>query len=723
MFSVAFDIDFVPEKSVKHSRILNSTAVESFRACFDPSLLSQTNDVDVLVRVFHSQCASILDDVAPTVTRSARKHNSSPWMNEGVYELRRKRRRAERMWRSSKLEVHRLHLKDLTSELNKSVRDARAAYFASLLSRSKNNPRMLFKIINSIVSPPSPPLPVFSKEDCDSFLAFFVNKVMNVRSSIIPSSSPHVTCPVSPPQLCTFSPVTLKNLKDVVSSMKTSSSPFDVLPTSMLKDVLSTVAPNLLTIFNSSLQAGVFPTFFKQAAVQPLLKKPSLDPASLQNYRPISKTSFESKVLEKLVACQLTKHLTSNNIGDKFQSGLRKHHSTETALLRVSNNILMSSDSGRCSVLVLLDLSAAFDTVDHGILLDRLRDWAGVSGTVLQWFSSYLSERSFSVTVGPFSSDPAPLLCGVPQGSVLAPTLFSIYLLPLGHLISTFPGVSYQCYADDIQLHFSFSPENLQSLSILLDCLAAIEGWMSKNLLQLNAAKTEVLIFAPDSVAARVQEHLGPLKTNIHPSVRNLGVHFDQSMHLDQHVKALCRNSFFHLRNVAKLRSIVSQKELEMAVHAFVSSRIDYCCSLYTCLNQSSLHRLQLVQNAAARLLSRSKKSCHMTPILADLHWLPVSFRIHYRLLLITYKALNGLAPSYIRDLLHDYIPSRSLRSSDQGLLAVPPVRLSTKGGRAFEVVAPRLWNSLPQDMREASSVESFRRQLKTHLFRKAFVL
>ena len=246
---------------------------------------------------------------------------------------------------------------------------------------------------------------------------------------------------------------------------------------------------------------------------------------------------------------------------------------------------------------------------------------------------------------------------------------------------------------------------------------------MSKNLLQLNAAKTEVLIFAPDSVAARVQEHLGPLKTNIHPSVRNLGVHFDQSMHLDQHVKALCRNSFFHLRNVAKLRSIVSQKELEMAVHAFVSSRIDYCCSLYTCLNQSSLHRLQLVQNAAARLLSRSKKSCHMTPILADLHWLPVSFRIHYRLLLITYKALNGLAPSYIRDLLHDYIPRRSLRSSDQGLLAVPPVRLSTKGGRAFEVVAPRLWNSLPQDMREASSVESFRRQLKTHLFRKAFVL
>lgn len=383
----------------------------------------------------------------------------------------------------------------------------------------------------------------------------------------------------------------------------------------------------------------------------------------------------------------------------------------------------MSVDSGKCAVLVLLDLSAAFDTVDHRILLDRLSEWVGVSGSALDWFASYLRERSFAVAVGPFKSHSAPLPCGVPQGSVLAPLLFALYMLPLGLIISNFKGVSYHCYADDIQLYFSFSPNDMLKLNILHECLSAIEDWMASNFLQLNAAKTEVLIIASDCVAARVADHMGSLKRNVRSDIRNLGVNFDQSMHLDKHVKSLTRSCFFHLRNIAKLRSIVSHTELEMSVHAFISSRLDYCNSLFTCLNKSSVDRLQLVQNAAARLLTRSKKSCHITPILASLHWLPVDFRIQYKVLVFTFKALHGLAPGYLCELILPYTTSRSLRSSDQGLLVEPRTRLKTKGDRAFGAVAPRLWNTLPQDLRASASVTSFMRQLKTHLFRQAFGL
>ena len=150
--------------------------------------------------------------------------------------------------------------------------------------------------------------------------------------------------------------------------------------------------------------------------------------------------------------------LNHHKILDKFQSGFRQLHSTETALLRVSNDLLMSSDAGKSSILILLDLSAAFDTVDYSILINRLRDYVGVTGKALEWFSSYLSGRSFAVAVGPHSSDHVPLSCGVPQGSVLGPSLFALYMLPLGRLISSFKGVSYHFYADDIQLYYSFNP-------------------------------------------------------------------------------------------------------------------------------------------------------------------------------------------------------------------------------------------------------------------------
>ncbi len=151
---------------------------------------------------------------------------------------------------------------------------------------------------------------------------------------------------------------------------------------------------------------------------------------------------FISKLFEKVVVKQLIDALNERNLFDKFQSRFRQSHSTETALLRVSNDILLSSDAGRCSILVLLDLSAAFDTVNHCILTDGLRDWVGMSGTALVWFFSYLSGRSFSVSVGTYMSESAALCCGVPQGLVLGPSLFVLYMLPLGPLISRFKGIS-----------------------------------------------------------------------------------------------------------------------------------------------------------------------------------------------------------------------------------------------------------------------------------------
>uniref|UniRef100_A0A669D7L0 Reverse transcriptase domain-containing protein n=1 Tax=Oreochromis niloticus TaxID=8128 RepID=A0A669D7L0_ORENI len=647
---------------------------------------------------------------------------SVPWLNDSIRLIKRNCRKAERLWRKTHLNVHLLYLKDLLASFNNAIRVARAAYFSQLVAKSRGNPKVLFDTITNIITPAPPAAIISSVEDCETFLAFFLEKISNIRKNLSFSASAlSVPTPARPVVLEGFSPVSLPELGKIVSATKLSSCSLDFLPASLFKNVFYSTGPCILTIINTSLASGIVPAYFKTAVIHPLLKKPMLDPSLTSNYRPISKIPLIAKILEKIVAKQLTAVLDKYSIFDKFQSGFRKVHSTETALLRVSNDILLQSDAGKCSVLLMLDLTSAFDTVDHYILLNRLKYWVGVSGTALKWFSSYISERYSTVAVSKYRSSSASLSFGVPQGSVLGPLLFLVYLLPLQHILSPFEDICYHCYADDIQLYISFKPEEASKLQLLNVCLETIKGWMAENFLQLNENKTEVLLCAPDRHIPSIINALGPLSTFVKPSVRNLGIILDPALTLDSHVKSLVRSCFYHLRNISKLSSIISYTELEIVIHAFISSRLDYCNSLFTCLNKGSLERLQIVQNAAARLLTKASKYSHITPLLMQLHWLPVEFRVHFKILVLTFKALQQQAPSYIIELLQPYAPSRSLRSSSQGLLVIPYMRLKTRGDRAFATVAARLWNSLPQDLRSADSLITFKKQLKTHLFKIAF--
>ncbi len=381
------------------------------------------------------------------------------------------------------------------------VKAAKASYFADLISSNKQNSEVVIDTINNIVSAQPPAVPVFSDKGCSNFLWFFVDKAAT------PSlTTPIPALPKRQPILECFLPISLQDLTELVMSMKISSSLLDILPTTLLKKVFSSIGSSLLSIINYSLVSGCVPSLFKQAVVQPLLKKPNLDPSVFSNYQPISKLPFISKILEKVVANQLVTALNKHNIFDKFQSG---EHSTETALLRVSNDIMMASDADKCTILVLLDLRVAFDTVDHSILLDRLRDWVGITGSAFKWFASHLLGRSFSVAVGPRTSKSVPLSCGVPRRSVLGPILFTLYMLPFGDIIRRFNGISYHMYADDLQLYFSFKPD--RTVYVLHDCLSVIKDWMANNFLQLNASKTEVLIVAPNCIVSKLANCIGSL--------------------------------------------------------------------------------------------------------------------------------------------------------------------------------------------------------------------
>ena len=262
------------------------------------------------------------------------------------------------------------------------------------------------------------------------------------------------------------------------------------------------------SIINGFLAQGTCPNFFKQAHVTPILKKSSLDKEVFKNYKPVSNLNFISKILERVVAAQLQTHLDEASLMTAFQSAYRKHHSTESALLNIHNDILLNMAKGSVTALTLLDLSAVFNTIDHTILLDRLNGYYGISELALGWFKSYLSGGTHSVKVGSTLSNPVALQHGVPQGSVLGPILFSLYTNPISSIIQSHSSINYHFYAHDTQLHISLSPANFShSGQKLKNCLNDIQNFMFTNKLKLNPDKTGFILIGSKNNRKQLLPH------------------------------------------------------------------------------------------------------------------------------------------------------------------------------------------------------------------------
>ena len=253
-------------------------------------------------------------------------------------------------------------------------------------------------------------------------------------------------------------------------------------PTWLLKQCQDQLAPVLTTIVNASLSCAEFPNELKKAFLTPLIKKIILDCEIFKNYRPVSNLSFISKHVERVVCVQLIEHLKTNNLYEIFQSAYRQLHSTETALLCVQNDLLQAVDNEGGAIIVLLDLSAAFDTIDHQKLLNLLNQSFGLRGVALKWFESYLKDRTQTVQIGSCTSTPITLRYGVPEDSVLGPILFTMYTTPLGNIIRKH-GLNFHLYADDTQLFISFQPGVSVSKETAISCLEAcikdIKIWMT----------------------------------------------------------------------------------------------------------------------------------------------------------------------------------------------------------------------------------------------------
>ena len=285
-------------------------------------------------------------------------------------------------------------------------------------------------------------------------------------------------------------------------------------------------------------------------------------------------------------------------------------------------------------------------------------------------------------------------------------------------------GVQFHLYADDTQL---YTPVNKDSVCSVKDHIETtveeISEWMSENKLKLNGDKTELISFRkPSTDLLLVNLSVSNSTIVATPTVRNLGFYFDEFLTLTFQISLLCKTCNFILSRIGRVRHLLDIESTKLLIHSLVTSRIDYCNSLYVGLPKKSLTRIQTIQNRAARIVTRSKLRDHITPVLQSLHWLPIESRIHFKIACITFKTIHNCDPHYLHDLLKRYEPPRALRSSGQCLLVQQkPKSLFT--GRAFCYAAPEIWNSLSQETRSADTFACFKVRLKTELFKKAFFI
>lgn len=743
-FLVPFVKDQIkPRNEWRPIRNIRHIDIEHFGNDLKASLESPSVDffnceLNDAVRIFNDTLIKTLDKHAPLIHKHF-KVKRTPFTNAKLLSLRRLRRKFERRYRKYKDSNDLNMYKKLVNDVRECVKSSRNDHFRTDFSKSKGDRKQTFKVLNKMLGKTgsSDVLPDHNSEVelCNEFAKFFDTKVKNIRSGITSASPsvPYIQCLSSTrtnvKNFDEFVSLTDDDAIAVLNSLSSKQCEIDPIPTWLLKHCIRFLLPFICYIINTSLRTGVFPNDFKYSLVRPSVKDTSGDKNAFKNYRPISNLCFLSKFLEKCVLKQLLLHLDNNNLFNKFQSAYRRFHSCETAMAKITDDILNNLDSRKNTFLVFLDLSAAFDLVDHSILLNRLKNRFFIDHTVLDWFKSYLSDRNYSVKINCSISNGIITLYGVPQGSILGPILFLLYISEI-ESIAEMHGLNIHIFADDMQLYISFQNCNaMQSISTIENCLRHIKSWMMSNFLKINEDKTDLLMISPirsncDSLDDVCISFGGSI---VLPSstVTNLGVKIDSSMTFHAQINYITSKGYFYLNNFYRVADKLDHDLKVLLVTTYILPLIDYCNVVLLSATKSYVDKLQKLLNCAVRFifnLRGRKQFLPITPYLYKLHILPVQVRIHYKLCLLVYKCINGSAPQYLSELLSQKIVYSSLRSSSDLFQLHVPIPTSKYGENAFSYAAPYQWNKLPQDIRLCSSIDMFKSSLKTYYFRQYFI-
>lgn len=693
------------------------------------------DDVNAKLRTFNDVLQSTLDAHAPVRTIKIRSR-PCPYVTLEMKELMRSKDRLHGRFQQTRDSADWNNYKEARNNIKTTLKRAEQEYVRSEVQTHKDNPGSLWKIINSSIPSKEKQVHVYSKEPkqvADEFNAFFSSvgrRAAEAAASLAVDNDSDMTLPCHTFPSCrtpvlvevfNFRPVTCTDVQRIIQNMPSNKSPGpDKISMRVIKDCLPVILGPLTDIVNCSLTTSMFPNEWKEAEVIPLLKEGDHEMAS--NNRPLSLLVVASKVCERIALEQFSSYLLRNDHLTCHQSGNKKHYSTETLNLLVTDHILEAMDKKQLTALVLLDLSKAFDSISHAILLRKLSA-VGASARAVGWFHSYLSGRSQRVRIGSTVSSPLIITHGVPQGAILSPLLFCIYLNDL----PSAPRVSHlESYVDDSKVFMSFPIKDIVTAKKSIeDDLHRVATWCSQNQLLINPDKTKFLLVGTRQLLQRLDSDmtLSFLGKEIKRSLaaKDLGVIIDTHLSYDAHVSSTVSSCMAKLGQINRVRKCFPSDTLQLIISALVLSKLFYCSTVWSNTSANNIRKLQALQNFACRIITDTKKYEHITPALKQLGWLPVKEELLYRESVMTYKCVNGMAPQYLCNKLINRSHVHDRNTRNRALLQIPLHR-TTSGQRSFRYRAVTIWNNLESSLKQVISIHSFKKNMKKQMFNEFLV-
>ena len=713
-FNAAQKRNFTPE---------NLTLLKSNLDNIDWSYLYSIDDLDISFEHFSTTLRKQIDTDIPLqkIKNSYKKIPRLPWISKSIL---RSINRKNNLFYKYKTDItinNKAKYISYKNTLTNIIRIEKRKYFENRLSIFKHDTKNTWKVIKQAMNSTIKKSEInkirsngriIESPKCmsNTFNNYF-SSIGNNLAKNIPLSRKNFTDFLGPlnHNSIFFLPTNRNEIINIVSKLKNKkSSGFDEIDNVILKSIILSIVDPLVHIFNLSLLHGKFPNLMKIAKIIPLFKKG--DKLELGNYRPISLLTSFSKLLEKIIFARMTSFLKRYDILSRFQFGFREKHNTTHALLSFIEKVALSIDSSSHTVGVFLDFSKAFDTINHDILLSKLSH-IGVRGKALEWFRSYLSNRKQFVYLNEHESDFKEITCGVPQGSILGPLLFIIYINDFHKCTNSF---SFICFADDTNLFFSHKNPDVLVNTINAELLKVSE-WIKANKLSLNLLKTNYILFSNslNSLPNDITFDNTTIEQVTH--TKFLGVLVDNKLSWKSHIENICQTISRNIGVIYRLKSYLPKSSLLKLYSSLILPYLNYGLLVWGNGNKASLEKVSLLQNKAIRIICNAHFRADTDPLfykhkilkIGDLHKVQLGkfmFNYNSKTLPITF---HNMFPK--NSAVHNY-PTRQSENLHTPLLRT----LSAQKTFIFE--GPKFWNALQDDIKCSASLATFKRKLKLSL-------
>ena len=695
---------------------------------------SNFKDINEAYSDFTGKVASVIDEIAP-IKEVRVKSNSQDWFDAEINEEIERRDKLLAKFKKSRSHSDNENYKKSRNKVQRMIKDKKKNFVIGKLNDNIGKPKELWKSLKSLGLPSKKSssaticlekdgiLSFDPKTNAEIFKDFYSNLANNLVKKLPTPPNKYGKTAVNNyykklnlrGKNFSFAPVAPATILKLLKQLNPAKSAgIDNLTGKFLKEGAPVLASPITDLVNLSISLSLFPDDCKIAKLKPIYKKEAK--TKPKNYRPISLLPLLSKIIERIIHNQTQEFLDKNNILYKYQSGFRKHHSTDTCLSYLTDKVKIGFEEGLLTGMVLIDLQKAFDTIDHSILLEKMR-CLGFAGKTIAWYTSYLTDRSFIVNVGKESSSPGKLSCGVPQGSILGPLLFLLYVNDMPQAVNS----ELLLYADDTCL--IYTGKDIQKIEEQLNSdFTSLCEWFIDNKLSVHFGeeKTKSILFGTKR-QLKDQKDLnlkyGDIEVKQHSRVTYLGCILDNILS-GEHMAAKVLNTVHNrLKFLYRKQKFLSLSLRRLLCNALIQPHFDYACAAwYPLLNKRQSKRIQIAQNKCIRYCLNLDNKAHVgTNEFLKINWLPTKKRVEQCICVNVFKFFNQMSPQYTAEIFH---PSSSVHNTRRATQKLDlPFRKSCIGQKTLSYIGPKTWNNLPAQIKLSKSVNTFKHNIKKSFF------